>query len=99
MQEHVADVAVHEPVQRSTAMWILHSLGPYALLLPLAAFVSFALCLLLVLRGRNAWSGAVVCLLVPAPLLLSLFAALQGGDGVLQRACQLGHGTKAVRSG
>ena len=78
MQEPMADVMVDDSVQQSMAMWMLHSLGPYALLLPLAALVSFALCLFLVLRGRNAWGGAAACVLVPMPLLLSLFGGLQG---------------------
>jgi hypothetical protein len=52
---------------------------PYVVLLPLAGIVCFALALLLVVRGKGPMSAAALILIVHVPLLIGVFAAIQGG--------------------
>jgi len=67
-----------EPVQRSILNWAVAALGPYAILLPLAGLVCFVLVLILVVRGKGPMAAASLILIVPIPLLIGVFAALQG---------------------
>ncbi|WP_084426347.1 hypothetical protein [Roseimaritima ulvae] len=67
------------PDQQSAAMWILSSLGwIYLILLPLAALAAFLLSLLIVIRGRGPLAAAALLLVVLAPMLIGLFAGIQG---------------------
>lgn len=52
---------------------------PYVLILPLAGFLCFLLVLIVVLRGRGPLAAAALILIVPVPLLIGIFAAIQGG--------------------
>ena len=53
------------PVHQSYLMWVLTTLGPNVLLLPLCALVSFVLTLLLVLRGKGRRPGRPCCCSCP----------------------------------
>ena len=68
-----------EPVQQQTFLsWTLSALGfEYAILLALAAVLSFVLTLFVLVRGRGAMAGVALLLIVPAPLLIGIFLALQ----------------------
>ena len=67
------------PVQQSYLSWMFAALGPYALLLPLAGLLCFLLALVLVARGKGPMVAACLILIVHVPLLIGVFAALQGG--------------------
>jgi hypothetical protein len=68
-----------EPMQQSYLGWIVNSLGfPYAVLLPLAGVVCFVLVLATLVRGRGAMATVSLLLIVHVPLLIGVFAALQG---------------------
>ncbi|MCM2375263.1 hypothetical protein [Aporhodopirellula aestuarii] len=59
--------------------WAISALGPlYLVLLPLSAVVSFILVIVLLFRGRGAMAVASILLLVHAPLMIGIFAAVQG---------------------
>jgi uncharacterized membrane protein len=69
-----------EPVQQSILTWIFAALGlPYVILLSLAGLISFLLALLIVQRGKGSMAPAALILIVHAPLLIGIFAAIQGG--------------------
>ncbi len=69
-----------EPVRQSLLTWIYNALGiPYVILLPLAAFLCFVFALIIVLRGKGPMAGASLILVVHIPLLVGVFAAIQGG--------------------
>lgn len=69
-----------EPVRQSFLNWILTALGfPYVVILPIAGIVCFALALILVARGKGPMSAAALILIVHVPLLIGVFAAIQGG--------------------
>jgi hypothetical protein len=68
-----------EFVQQSYLGWMLTSLGAYALLLPLAGLLCFLLALVLVVRGKGPMAIASLILIVHVPLLIGVFAAIQGG--------------------
>ena len=68
------------PVQQSFLSWILTALGfKYAILLPVAALVSFVLTLIVVTRGKGPMAGIALVLIVPVPLLIGVFAAIEAG--------------------
>ncbi len=68
-----------EPVRQSFLSWIFTALGfPYVILLTLAALLSFAVALIVVVRGRGPMATAALVLVVPMPLLVGLFGAIQG---------------------
>ena len=68
-----------EHTQQSLLEWTYYALGiRYTLLLPLASFISFVLVLVMVIRGRGAWVGPALLLILSAPLLLGVFAAIEG---------------------
>ncbi|WP_372723859.1 hypothetical protein [Novipirellula sp.] len=68
-----------EPVQQSLLQWIFVALGPaYLVLLPLTAFLSFVVALMIVVRGKGAMAAAALVLVVHIPLLIGLFAVFQG---------------------
>jgi hypothetical protein len=70
-------IQMHEP--QSLISWAVSGLGPlYLVLLPLSAIVSFVLVLVLLFRGRGAMAVASILLLVHAPLMIGIFAAVQG---------------------
>jgi hypothetical protein len=67
-----------EPVQQSLLSWIVAALGfPYVILLPLAGMLCFLLTLLVVLRGSGPMAAVTLLLVVPAPLMIGVFAAIQ----------------------
>ncbi len=69
-----------QPVQQSLVNWILTALGfPYMIVLPLAGILCFAFALILVIRGKGPMAAASLILIVHVPLLIGVFAALQGG--------------------
>ena len=69
-----------EAVGQSFLSWMFHALGfPYVILLPLAGLVCFLLALILVLRGKGPMAAAGLILIVHVPLLIGVFAAIQGG--------------------
>ena len=69
-----------EPVQRSLLSWMINALGvPYVIVLPLAGLICFLLALILVLRGKGPMAATGFILIVHVPLLIGLFAAIQGG--------------------
>ena len=51
---------------------------PYVILLPLAGFLSFLFALIIVLRGKGPMAGAALILIVHVPLIIGVFAAIQG---------------------
>lgn len=68
-----------EPVQQSYLRWMYLALGlEYSLLLPLAGLACFVLALVVVLRGKGPMSAAALILIVHVPLLIGVFAAIQG---------------------
>ena len=68
-----------EPVPQSLLIWAYNALGMmYVILLPLAGLSSFVLALIVVFRGKGAMSAASLILIVHTPLLIGIFAALQG---------------------
>ena len=66
-----------EHVQQSLLHWMFASLGPYAILLPLAALLSLIFVLILVFRGKGPMAAASLILMVHVPLLIGIFAAIQ----------------------
>ena len=69
-----------EPVQQSLLNWMFTALGfPYVILLPLAGFLCFILALIVVIRGKGPLAAAALILIVHVPLLIGVFAAIQGG--------------------
>lgn len=69
-----------EQVGQSYLGWMLAALGvPYMILLPLAGLVCFLLALILVLRGKGPMAATALILIVHVPLLIGVFAAIQGG--------------------
>jgi hypothetical protein len=50
----------------------------YAIVLPLAGLICFLLALILVLRGKGPMAAAGLILIVHVPLLIGVFAAIQG---------------------
>jgi hypothetical protein len=76
MQE---EFVIDGPQQQSYLLFIINALGwRYTFLLPLAALVSFALILLLVLRGRGTSLSAGLILLVPLPFLVGIMGFVDG---------------------
>ena len=68
-----------EAVSQSLLTLAISALGPvYTVLLPLSAFVCFVLVLTVVLRGKGPMAAAALVLLVHVPLLIGIFAAIQG---------------------
>jgi hypothetical protein len=65
--------------QQSYLAWMFAALGPYALLLPLAGLLCFLLALVIVVRGKGPMAAASLILIVHVPLLIGVFAAIQGG--------------------
>lgn len=68
-----------EPVQQSFLHWAIMALGPYAFLLPMAGLSCLVLALIVVMRGKGPMAIAFLVLIVHVPLLIGLFAAIQGG--------------------
>ncbi len=69
-----------EPVRQSLVSWMYNALGlQYSLLLSLAGLICFLLALILVLHGKGPMAAAGLILVVHVPLLIGLFAAIQGG--------------------
>jgi hypothetical protein len=68
------------PVQQSFLSWIFTALGfKYAILLPVSALVGLVLTLIVVVRGKGPMAGVALVLIIPAPLLIGVFAAIEGG--------------------
>ncbi len=68
------------PVQQSFLSWILTALGfKYAILLPVSALVGFVLTLIVAVRGKGPMAGVALMLIMPVPLLIGVFAAIEGG--------------------
>jgi len=67
------------PIQPSLLDPTLHALGPkYVVLLGVAALVAFLLTLIVVVRGRGPMAAAALVFIVPLPLLVGVFGALEG---------------------
>lgn len=66
------------PVQQSYVVWIFSSLGPFAVLLPLAGLLSFVLALIIVARGKGPMAAVALLLIVHVPMLIGFFGAVQG---------------------
>lgn len=65
--------------QESLLLWLYNSLGlMYSVVLPLSGLVSFLLALLLVIRGRGPFLGVALFLIVHVPMLIGVYAAVQG---------------------
>ncbi len=74
------DMPESEPVQRSLLSWMINALGfPYVIVLPLAGLICFLLALTLVWRGKGPMTATGLILIVHVPLLIGVFAAIQGG--------------------
>jgi hypothetical protein len=68
------------PVQQSFLSWMLTAVGfKYATLLAISALVSFVLTLIAVVRGKGPMAGVALVLIIPLPLLIGVFAAIEGG--------------------
>jgi hypothetical protein len=68
------------PPQQSLLGWIVGALGyHYAILLPLSALVSFVLTLILVTRGKGPMAGFALLLIIPVPLLVGMWTAIEHG--------------------
>lgn len=68
-----------EPIRQSYLGWLFNALGlQYAILLPMAGLICFLLALILVLRGKGPMAAAGLILVVHVPLLIGVFAAIQG---------------------
>jgi hypothetical protein len=68
------------PMQQSFLSWMVAALGyPYAILLPGSALFGFVLTLIVVVRGKGPMAGAALVFIVPAPMLIGVFAAMEGG--------------------
>ena len=68
-----------EPVAQSFLGWLFSSLGiGYTILLPLAGLICFLLALTIVMRGNGPMAAASLILIVNVPLLIGIFAAIQG---------------------
>ena len=68
-----------EPARQSMLHWMYESLGvQYAILLPLAGLICFVLAILLVVRGKGPMAAAALVLIVNIPLLIGIYAAVQG---------------------
>ena len=68
-----------EPAQESLLHFYYSALGlRYSVMLPLAALVSFALVLLIVIRGRGPLASAALLISLSLPLLVGLHGALDG---------------------
>ena len=68
------------PTQPSFLSWMIMALGfPYVVLLPLAGLLCFLLAGFVVLRGKGPMAAAALILIVHVPLLIGIFAAIQGG--------------------
>ena len=69
-----------EPVQQSLLSWMVNALGfPYFILIPAAGLLAFLLALLIVFKGNGPMASVALVLVVHVPLLIGVFAALQGG--------------------
>lgn len=78
-----------EPARVAMLEWMFRMLGLfYGILLPLAGLVSFLLVLILLLRGKGPMAAASLVLIVHIPLLIGLFAAIEGGI----QTCTVIHG-------
>ena len=65
--------------QSSLLSWAISSLGStYIVLLPLSALLSFVFVLVLLFRGRGPMAGVSILLFVHVPLMIGIFAAVQG---------------------
>lgn len=64
---------------RSLLSWFYMALGPFYLgLLLLAGLLCFVLTLVIVTRGRGGMSSTALLFIVPIPLLIGIFGAIQG---------------------
>jgi hypothetical protein len=68
------------PVRHSFLSWIFAALGfKYVILLTVSASLAFVLTLIVVVRGRGPMAGVALMLIIPLPLLIGIFAAIEGG--------------------
>jgi hypothetical protein len=73
------EAEAYAPPQESLLHFYYAALGlRYAVMLPLAGLVSFALVLLVVIRGRGPLASAALLISLSLPLLVGLHAALDG---------------------
>jgi len=73
------DEDVFEPVVvESPLVWFLESLGFGGLMVAAAGLAAFLLTLFVVFRGKGSAVGPALLLIVPLPVLVSVFSVLQG---------------------
>ena len=73
------DEEVFEPVVvESPFVWFLESLGFGGLMVAAAGLAAFVLTLFVVFRGKGSAVGPALLLIVPLPVLVSVFSVLQG---------------------
>ncbi len=66
-------------MQQSYVSWMISALGfPYLVLLAAAGLLSCVLALIIVLRGKGPLAASALILIVHIPLLIGIFAAIQG---------------------
>jgi hypothetical protein len=64
--------------QQSFLGWTISALGVYMLILPVVALLCVVLILLVLIRGKGAMAAATLILVPPIPMLVGIFAAVQG---------------------
>ena len=67
----------HE-LRQSYVQWMVTSLGPYVLYLPVAGLLCFVLTLIAVLRGKGSMAAVALVLIVPIPIFIGAFGCFQG---------------------
>lgn len=73
------------PAPQSYVSWVISALGlPYLCLLLLAGTLCFLFALAVVVRGRGPMAASALVLIVPIPLLIGIFIAIQGAIAAYQ---------------
>ncbi len=79
MEEAMMIEEVAEPVRMSYLEFLFQALGfRYAVLLPAVGILAFVFVLVLVIRGKGPALTGALLFLVPLPVLVGLFAAVDG---------------------
>ncbi len=69
--------------------WLFTQLGlSYSILLSLSGLLSFVIALIIVRRGKGPMAAAALVLIVHVPLLIGLYATIEG----LMQTCTIMHG-------
>lgn len=79
MAEEMIGKEMAEPVQMSYLRFLFQALGfRYSVLLPAVALLAFVLVLVLIIRGKGPALTGALLFLVPLPVLVGVFAAVDG---------------------